>query len=227
MKHLPFSVGSRRIPRALALVTVFATLSAAQAGTAIYISPSTKTMPTGWNGLDMVNGHAPILHKNLVDSEGNATSVGLLVMSPALGPWNNAGTAFTGDAAEFEPGRSAGSGCCAAMCAQGTSGYGLDDQEAFIRARVTGLDPAKLYEFSFVAQRYSSNDDDSARDNQSFDMLVRVTAAADSDWRDRIDADSAADPDGDGYANLREWRKGTDPSDPFSHPPASTILLLQ
>ncbi len=163
MKQLPFSVGSRRIPRALALVTVFATLSAAQAGTAIYISPSTKTMPTGWNGLDMVNSHAPILHKNLVDSEGNATSVGLLVMSPALGPWNNAGTAFTGDAAEFEPGRSAGSGCCAAMCAQGTSGYGLDDQEAFIRARVTGLDPAKLYEFSFVAQRYSSNDDDSAR----------------------------------------------------------------
>ena len=39
--------------------------------------------------------------------------------------------------------------------------------------------------------------------------------------------DPGADPDGDGYANLREWRKGTDPSDPFSHPPASTILLLQ
>lgn len=226
MKQLPFSVGSRRIPRALALVTVFATLSAAQAGTAIYISPSTKTMPTGWNGLDMVNGHAPILHKNLVDSEGNATSVGLLVMSPALGPWNNAGTAFTGDAAEFEPGRSAGSGCCAAMCAQGTSGYGLDDQEAFIRARVTGLDPAKLYEFSFVAQRYSSNDDDSARytvvgaNRGAASLLMKKNTT-------HVARDPGADPDGDGYANLREWRKGTDPSDPFSHPPAGTFLLLQ
>ena len=39
--------------------------------------------------------------------------------------------------------------------------------------------------------------------------------------------DPGADPDGDGYANLREWRKGTDPSDPFSHPPAGTFLLLQ
>ena len=42
-----------------------------------------------------------------------------------------------------------------------------------------------------------------------------------------IPRDPAADPDGDGFANIREWRRGTDPTDIDSHPPHSTKLILR
>jgi hypothetical protein len=39
--------------------------------------------------------------------------------------------------------------------------------------------------------------------------------------------DPQADPDGDGYGNLEEFRHNTDPLDPRSHPEAGTRLLLK
>ncbi len=42
-----------------------------------------------------------------------------------------------------------------------------------------------------------------------------------------IPRDPSSDPDGDGFANIREWRRGTDPADIGSHPPHSTMLILR
>ena len=42
-----------------------------------------------------------------------------------------------------------------------------------------------------------------------------------------ITRDPSSDPDGDDFANIREWRKGTDPADIGSHPPYPTTLILR
>ncbi len=42
-----------------------------------------------------------------------------------------------------------------------------------------------------------------------------------------IPRDPSSDPDGDGFANIREWRKGTNPSDPESHPPHPMLYILR
>ena len=42
-----------------------------------------------------------------------------------------------------------------------------------------------------------------------------------------IPRNPAADSDGDGFANIREWRRGTDPTDTGSHPPHSTMFILK
>ena len=36
----------------------------------------------------------------------------------------------------------------------------------------------------------------------------------------------AADPDGDGFPNCSEWNRGTDPTDPESHPPHTTFFVI-
>ena len=157
--HPTLATARRIATAAAALAGLLLAAPSARAGTSIYVSPSSdaSAMPTGWNACGFYNNHQPALHRNLVDSEGNATSVGLLVMSPAVGQWKNASSTFIGDAAEFEPGRSAGNGLCAAFAESGT--YAWADQEARMRVRAIGLDPARLYEFSFAAQRYGSEHD--------------------------------------------------------------------
>ena len=42
-----------------------------------------------------------------------------------------------------------------------------------------------------------------------------------------IPRDPNGDPDGDGFANVKEWEKGTNPADSRSHPPRGLIIILK
>ena len=42
-----------------------------------------------------------------------------------------------------------------------------------------------------------------------------------------IPRDPSSDPDGDGFVNIREWRRGTDPADIGSHPPHPATLIVR
>ena len=84
-------------------------------------------------------------------------------MAPAA-RWANVATApFTGDAAEFEPGRSTGDAITAVAVDPFSSSENAIWREPNLRGRLLGLDPGKLYEISFVAQYAGSSNDLSAR----------------------------------------------------------------
>ena len=84
-------------------------------------------------------------------------------MAPAA-RWANVATVpFTGDAAEFEPGRSTGDAITAVAVDPFSSSENAVWREPNLRGRLLGLDPGKLYEISFVAQYAGSSNDLSAR----------------------------------------------------------------
>ena len=122
-------------------------------GRTFYISPTSQgTLPTGWNKCPFVISKSqPKLFTDLVDSEGNATDVKLFLMIPATANYANSTRPFTGEAAEFEPMRSVVNNQSVCSTDPKVSDLGL--AESCIRARFEGLDPAKLYAFTFAAQR--------------------------------------------------------------------------
>ena len=146
-----------------AVVSVVSAISIgmAHAGATIYISSSDVAVPSGYTGakwnacpLDYVdNGRnngiiSPHAFKQLVDSTGAATDVSMFLMSPANGHHKRDVGELTGDAEEFEGIKNATSSCATFHIAPETS---TGAKEPEIRARFTGLDPDKLYEFSFMA----------------------------------------------------------------------------
>ena len=146
-----------------AVVSVVSAISIgmAHAGATIYISSSDVAVPSGYTGakwnacpLDYVdNGKnngiiSPHAFKQLVDSTGAATDVSMFLMSPANGHHKRDVGELTGDAEEFEGIKNATSSCATFHIAPETS---TGAKEPEIRARFTGLDPDKLYEFSFMA----------------------------------------------------------------------------
>ena len=137
-----------RMRYALAAAVALAVAGTVCAGTKIYVSSTSVTMPAGWNACSLYSSASPKVFKNLVDSTGSATDVSLFLMSPANGYQNNIATQeLTGDAAEFEVVREATT-IASYHVAPGKSST---HSEPNIRARFTGLDPSKLYEFSFMA----------------------------------------------------------------------------
>ena len=129
-------------------------------GRAFYISPTSQgTLPTGWNKCPFVISKSqPKLFTDLIDSEGNATDVKLFLMIPATANYANSTRPFTGDAAEFEPMRSVVNNQSVCSTDPKVSDLGL--AESCIRARFEGLDPTKLYAFTFAAQRINGSTDD-------------------------------------------------------------------
>ena len=152
-----FPHGACRFAVAAALCA--ATLGAF-AGRAFYISPTSQgTLPTGWNKCPFVISKSqPKMFTGLVDSEGNATDVNLFLMIPATANYPNSTQPFTGDAAEFEPMRAVVNN--QSVCSTDPKVAALGLAESCIRARFEGLDPAKLYAFTFAAQRINGNTDD-------------------------------------------------------------------
>ena len=140
--------------------TLFAVSLGAFAGRAFYISPTSQgTLPTGWNKCPFVISKSqPKMFTGLVDSEGNATDVKLFLMIPATANYANSTRPFTGEAAEFEPMRSVVNNQSVCSTDPKVSELGL--AESCIRARFEGLDPTKLYAFTFAAQRINGNTDD-------------------------------------------------------------------
>ena len=129
-------------------------------GRTFYISPTSQgTLPTGWNKCPFVISKSqPKLFTDLVDSEGNATDVKLFLMIPATANYANSTRPFTGEAAEFEPMRSVVNNQSVCSTDPKVSDLGL--AESCIRARFEGLDPTKLYAFTFAAQRAGGNVDE-------------------------------------------------------------------
>ena len=129
-------------------------------GRTFYISPTSQgTLPTGWNKCPFVISKSqPKLFTDLIDSEGNATDVKLFLMIPATANYANSTRPFTGEAAEFEPMRSVVNNQSVCSTDPKVSDLGL--AESCIRARFEGLDPAKLYAFTFAAQRAGGNVDE-------------------------------------------------------------------
>lgn len=95
---------------------------------------------------------------NLVDSVGNTTDVNLFLMIPATAFYSNTTQPFTGEAAEFEPMRAVINEI--SVCSTDPKVSGSGRAESCIRARFEGLDPAKLYEFTFAAQRAGGDIDE-------------------------------------------------------------------
>ena len=151
-----FNASGRGILAGLAASAVLG----AFAGRAFYISPTSQgTLPTGWNKCPFVISKSqPKMFTGLVDSEGNATDVKLFLMIPATANYANSTRPFTGEAAEFEPMRSVVNNQSVCSTDPKVSELGL--AESCIRARFEGLDPAKLYAFTFAAQRINGNTDD-------------------------------------------------------------------
>lgn len=134
------------------------------AGRTIYIHPSAVNhMTNTWNACSFFNSHNPKVYSNLKDSERNATGVSFFLMAPAARWANVASATFTGDAAEFEPGRSTGDAITAVAVDPFSSSENAVWREPNLRGRLLGLDPGKLYEISFVAQYAGSSNDLSAR----------------------------------------------------------------
>ena len=129
-------------------------------GRTFYISPTSQgTLPTGWNKCPFVISKSqPKLFTDLIDSEGNATDVKLFLMIPATANYPNSTRPFTGEAAEFEPMRSVVNNQSVCSTDPKVSDLGL--AESCIRARFEGLDPTKLYAFTFAAQRADGNVDE-------------------------------------------------------------------
>ena len=146
---------SRAACAALAIGLSFSSL----AGTTWYIQQCKKgdTAPAGWNFIPFHGDNAntsrvPARYANLVDSEGNATSVDLFVIYPA-NYYYASPAEFTGQAAAFEAGRAAVSASyrmastadpllVAVYGSQGSGGRKF--RYPCLRARLEGLDPAKL-----------------------------------------------------------------------------------
>ena len=151
-----FNASGRGILAGLAASAVLG----AFAGRAFYISPTSQgTLPTGWNKCPFVISKSqPKMFTGLVDNEGNATDVNLFLMIPATANYANSTRPFTGEAAEFEPMRSVVNNQSVCSTDPKVSELGL--AESYIRARFEGLDPAKLYAFTFAAQRINGNTDD-------------------------------------------------------------------
>ena len=129
---------------------------------------SGDTAPAGWNfipfhGRSDNGSRVPARYANLVDSDGNATDVDLFVVYPANYHYESR-EEFTGPAAEFEAGRAAvtpgyqlastADPLLAAVYNNGNSNWSAGRKFRYpcLRARLEGLDPAKLYAFTFVAQ---------------------------------------------------------------------------
>ena len=155
----------RSFKRALATAFAFASFGSAWGGEVIFISSSnvspTEESDYRWNAcpLDYAADTAytpdsstvitPHIFTGLVDSEGKASNVKLFLMSPANGHHARTVGEFTGDAAEFEPIRLATSQRATYHVFPENTTSSAHEPE--IRARFTGLDPDKLYEFSFMA----------------------------------------------------------------------------
>ena len=155
-------------PHGACRFAVAATLCAvslgAFAGRTIYIHPSAVGhMTNTWNVCSFFNSHNPKVYSNLKDSERNATGVSFFLMAPAARWANVASATFTGDAAEFEPGRSTGDAITAMAVDPFADSANAVWREPNLRGRLLGLDPDKLYEISFVAQYAGNSSDLSAR----------------------------------------------------------------
>lgn len=122
---------------------------------------------SGWNKLSFVNGHQPGILDNLVDSEAKPTSVRFFLTVPAVANYANSTGAFTGEASDFEAGRSGFGHTVACSTDPTLSDASLGPEyrgyfEESIRGRFEGLNPAKRYEFSFAAQRNMSSDENAS-----------------------------------------------------------------
>ena len=138
------------------------------AGQKIYIYSAGGTALAGWNKISLYNSHQPRLAKALVDSENQPTGVSLFLMTPAVAYYGNSTGAFIGEAAEFEVARSESGGLasCSTDPTKDDSGLAADFRgyhEENIRGRFEGLNPDKLYEFTFVGQRNTGSEDMSTR----------------------------------------------------------------
>ena len=134
------------------------------AGRTIYIHPSAVGhMTNTWNACSFFNSHNPRIYSNLKDSECNVTGVKFFLMAPAARWANCATSTFTGDAAEFEAGRSTGDSITAMAVDPFSNSADAVWREPNLRGRLLGLDPDKLYEISFAAQHASNSSDLSAR----------------------------------------------------------------
>jgi len=145
---------NRGVKLLLASAVASACVLTSSGGAKIYISSSGVSHAGSggedysWNACSLHNGGAPGVFKSLKDSEGNATDVSMLLMSPANGAHARAVGELAGDAAEFEAIKEA---------TESLATYHISPEKAStvhepeIRARFTGLDPDRLYEFSFLA----------------------------------------------------------------------------
>ncbi len=165
---------ANRVPMAVSMALSIGMCFSAFAGTKWYIQQCKDgdTAPAGWNFIPFHGDNdnekrEPARYANLVDSDGNATGVNLFLVYPANFHYKSP-LAFTDGAAEFETGRVAATSdsrlassadpLLVALYNNGKSNEsgGRRFRYPCIRARLEGLDPAKLYAFTFVAQNESS-----------------------------------------------------------------------
>lgn len=97
----------------------------------------------------------PHVFTNLVDSNGNSSDIKLFLMLPANGHHTRDVGELAGDAAEFEAIRTATKSLATYHIAPEKS---TTAHEPEIRARFTGLNPDRTYEFSFLAFATGSTD---------------------------------------------------------------------
>ena len=164
---------ANRVSRAACAALAIGLSFSAFAGKTWYIQQCKKgdTAPVGWNFVPFSgNGdnstREPARYTDLVDSEGNKTDVDLFVIYPANYRYESP-EEFTGPAAAFEAGRAAANASyrmastadplLVAVYNDGKSNGsgGRKFRYPCLRARLEGLDPAKLYAFTFVAQNNS------------------------------------------------------------------------
>ena len=138
----------------LAVAAVAVVLGAkAEAETVIFVNATSETITDSaryWNKVSFIPSNLSQRRYELKDKDANTTTVAAWVFEPGAGTATTAlKTGCTGDAAEFSE---LNKGCAGEEPYAAEEGYNNTRRPA-MRMRLTGLDPAKYYTFSFYGSR--------------------------------------------------------------------------